>query len=492
MSEKEVYKRAALVSIYNSASLSILHADLARKYRNDLPSWVPDWEAPGNFGDSVLLDPIDLYDTCSSYPINKGTVRSSENALQIDTKVIDVVNEVSSVMLSVEPNSVSSTLFEWLGSEKIDEIPRILGHKMDMDSNKENDWVSGLCKVLCAEIINYPGYSAQRVQPGDQSKLRAWFRHSHLSPVKHSIESSAGGNPWINIRHLELSIRNKDPNSSARAFRMLIPMARDQVEIIQNVLSEQEFDESFPFQSVKSLLSDCYDIDSTAYSYRDFTTSATGSVQEICTTIWSKIPWNAKRPPIDAVTMAAARLQNIAWSYVPWTRVYERYKIHERLRFCAWESLDKRAEAERVSIGKEVAVIDHSVTSAVKSRRLFFTQGDCIGLGPASMKPGDNLCLLKGGRTPFILRQKNLFLSGCDVFEYQEWLARNRNHSPGSSETTPIRKFELIGDCYANGLMDAKTLDKETANIWQTLYTASYRDQGLDIQPPDWETGWLE
>lgn len=53
LDEREVFKLAAIKSIYDSASLSVLHTDVQRKYRHDLPSWVPDWEAPDfghNFG----------------------------------------------------------------------------------------------------------------------------------------------------------------------------------------------------------------------------------------------------------------------------------------------------------------------------------------------------------------------------------------------------------------------------------------------------------
>jgi hypothetical protein len=70
LSEVEVYTRASLESIYASASLSVLSIDVARKYRQDLPSWVPDWDAPGDFSHNERISTMSLYDTCSKYPMN--------------------------------------------------------------------------------------------------------------------------------------------------------------------------------------------------------------------------------------------------------------------------------------------------------------------------------------------------------------------------------------------------------------------------------------
>jgi hypothetical protein len=49
LSDKEVFVRASLEYVYLPGSLSVLSIDFARKYRQDLPSWVPDWHAPGGF-----------------------------------------------------------------------------------------------------------------------------------------------------------------------------------------------------------------------------------------------------------------------------------------------------------------------------------------------------------------------------------------------------------------------------------------------------------
>lgn len=39
--------------------------------------------------------------------------------------------------------------------------------------------------------------------------------------------------------------------------------------------------------------------------------------------------------------------------------------------------------------------------------RMFYTDTDMMGLGPASMRLGDDACVLKGGKVPYILREAN-------------------------------------------------------------------------------------
>ncbi|XTI82519.1 hypothetical protein V2W45_1337700 [Cenococcum geophilum] len=68
---------------------------------------------------------------------------------------------------------------------------------------------------------------------------------------------------------------------------------------------------------------------------------------------------------------------------------------------------------------------------ATLNRRVFITGDGHIGLGPASLRKGDELYLIKGGRTPFVLRR-----SGEKTL-------------PGSVS------FELVSDCYTHGMMDS-------------------------------------
>jgi hypothetical protein len=47
--------------------------------------------------------------------------------------------------------------------------------------------------------------------------------------------------------------------------------------------------------------------------------------------------------------------------------------------------------------------IDATIRSATIRRTLFITKKGYIGLGPTKTRPGDHLCILMGGQTPFVL-----------------------------------------------------------------------------------------
>jgi hypothetical protein len=81
-----------------------------------------------------------------------------------------------------------------------------------------------------------------------------------------------------------------------------------------------------------------------------------------------------------------------------------------------------------------VSVLERSIELATLYRRLLIfgsTHSDLpqkrwVGIGPSDTQVGDRLCILGGGKTPFILRPANL----------------------------PRRCYTIVGDCYVEGMMD--------------------------------------
>ncbi|QMW44309.1 hypothetical protein G4B11_007729 [Aspergillus flavus] len=92
--------------------------------------------------------------------------------------------------------------------------------------------------------------------------------------------------------------------------------------------------------------------------------------------------------------------------------------------------------------------IRSSITQATYRRRFFITAHGRIGLGPATMEKGDRVCVLPGGRTPFILRRRRdgriLRRSPHDFELYVEFPTA----------------CELLGDCYVRGLMDGEGMSR--------------------------------
>lgn len=71
---------------------------------------------------------------------------------------------------------------------------------------------------------------------------------------------------------------------------------------------------------------------------------------------------------------------------------------------------------------------------ASAGRRLFYTSKGYVGIGPSTMQPGDTVCVLCGGITPFILRHVS---------------------SPKRSN----RRFMLIREVYLHGIMQGEATD---------------------------------
>jgi Heterokaryon incompatibility protein (HET) len=85
-----------------------------------------------------------------------------------------------------------------------------------------------------------------------------------------------------------------------------------------------------------------------------------------------------------------------------------------------------------------------SAAMANKGRVLFLTETGFLGLGPSGMRRGDSLCILNGGRTPFLLRK----LSSETQSIYGKLVG----------ETKPAH-WKLLGDCYVHGLMHGEIAD---------------------------------
>ncbi|KAF5565840.1 heterokaryon incompatibility 6 OR allele [Fusarium phyllophilum] len=75
-------------------------------------------------------------------------------------------------------------------------------------------------------------------------------------------------------------------------------------------------------------------------------------------------------------------------------------------------------------------------------RRLFLTEGGYLGLAHPSVKPGDEVILLSGGRVPFVVRKSSLNEQAC---------------------------YHIVGEAYMHGIMDGELLDAAD-NKWEDLH----------------------
>lgn len=94
------------------------------------------------------------------------------------------------------------------------------------------------------------------------------------------------------------------------------------------------------------------------------------------------------------------------------------------------QTLDTRRRQDSSSITNPL--VNQATLGYIAPHRKFFTTTkDLIGLGPRSMCTGDIICIMSGGRVPYVLREE-------------------RNH------------YRLVGEAYVHGLMEGQAVDSDT------------------------------
>jgi hypothetical protein len=441
LTEVQVFQLATLHSIYSSSSLSVLHGDISRKFRQDLPSWVPDWEASDYSVDSLRLEWTNLYDSCSQYDINKSTVPSKDGILFVDCKILDEIEFVGGVMLSEELEAVSKTIKDWHNFVEQPELSR-RGLKAQHEQLKKAFW-----RALCADVILDVG-RAERARPEDQCLFADWMLLSTLSPYTWDAEWHCDEmHRWENLllrftrQHAHWSDVCLSEHASILRFLSLLSEA---VQTKNNVIVGMEFKKvSAILHKYIPKFEDVLFSDNPEFprlSREDTVLYATSSYDDlfekerehymVTRGLERTPPWLLESMVISGAQKShlndmVRRKRGHAWNQMSWRSL---------LNYVITQSKQGPIDFSRTDLLHQVSLMDQSIISATKSRRMFITKGRSIGLGSASTQVGDVLCLLKGGKTPFILRN--------------------------SISEVPQTRFELIGDCYADGLMDAETLNK--------------------------------
>ncbi|EWG55352.1 hypothetical protein FVEG_17511 [Fusarium verticillioides 7600] len=95
------------------------------------------------------------------------------------------------------------------------------------------------------------------------------------------------------------------------------------------------------------------------------------------------------------------------------------------------------AKSLKISPPKGRSNMPQSFKDVMEANRIFFmTELGYVGIGPLSMKPGDHVCVLYGGSTPFVVRPVD-----------------------GAGDEDCL----FLGESFVNGLMNGEALDDEDA-----------------------------
>jgi Heterokaryon incompatibility protein (HET) len=93
------------------------------------------------------------------------------------------------------------------------------------------------------------------------------------------------------------------------------------------------------------------------------------------------------------------------------------------------------------------SAFEDAILAAMSKRRLFVTFGGYIGIGPKEMKPYDQVVILYGGRTPYILRPRSYWWIGGG--------SRPMTREPNDGS------YFLVGDCYIHGMMKGEMMEQQ-------------------------------
>jgi hypothetical protein len=437
LSEAEVFRQATLQCIYETGSLSVFSSDLGRKFRNDLPSWVPDWSAPGGPTYEARAAAAELYDAMplNGAEVDKAMSPVGKTGLLVEALKVGTVAKVGEIMWGADdPTTWRSTLAAWKQTAAIfcleensgvDFVWRSeiedLGSKSSM-MTKNLRWAADngdafnhigmkeFWRFVCGDIILRDQGISQvwsRVRESDELTIMMWAMNSSKSPFQRVSRFELpilGRSPLVLTGH-----GNGTWSTEAMIWRNILMLWPD-----QPVLGPIGWMENKPPEAL-------------------IPHGVAGNQDRD-----SKISFLLQTLEDNRADIEITKNPENGWTDLPWQEILVR--LRQRLsRHYGDDNLDP--EAHR----KLIPNIENSIMAATLSRRLIMSDR-YIGLGPTGAKKGDELFFLKGGKTPFVLRETSA----------QPDLA-----GP---------KYELVGDCYIQGLMNSNNIAKDDPRgKWTTI-----------------------
>jgi hypothetical protein len=358
LSEAAVFAQATLHCIYTTTSLSVFSTELGRKFRSDLPTWVPDWSAPGSHTYTIRARAVELYDACPSEKCIGDVVNTrglSYLTLKAQGFEFEKVQNVGDVMWGDEASFCRDTLEKW--------CYRIPHKKMFMDK-PGNKTSQGYWNLICADIIYRPQADrvVRRAVDRDELFFVAWSFQSPRSPFT-DLPGTVQDMVWSPIAQVYRTILMLWPTLASADFvlegQSCLPSwppshRSDNKSEHERIMLRQraQFEKLMALVESSELREFCW-LDELGQFRRD-------------------APW---REFVDHIVKHLKEIYE-----VPFGR-----------------SLHPEED--------DLSAVDDSIMAATLSRRLIVGE-HYVGLGPADSKIGDELCFLEGGKTPFVLRRR--------------------------------------------------------------------------------------
>jgi hypothetical protein len=145
--------------------------------------------------------------------------------------------------------------------------------------------------------------------------------------------------------------------------------------------------------------------------------------------------------------------------------VFRRAEAREEDAFRAWrmwsrcisrDTLGRSAAFTQRDLDEGISSIHYALKIATSSRRFFLTTKGYMGIAPKTTIPGDRLYVFKNSNVPFIVRQhRSLACKG----RLRTTLVDDTGTCDAIGACSQTHQcVQLIGDCFAYGLMDGEAL----------------------------------
>lgn len=173
LSDREVYTQATIGIIQESQSLAVLSTDIGRKFRQDLPSWVPDWSTPGAQSNDIRADAVRLY----SIP---GLKRASnvhpflmlpDSVLQVSASSTGVVSHVEEVMWGDSADVSRNTIAKWWAALE-----------NAGSTGRTRFWELLCAEIFCEKAPSSSNVGVRRTTTKDEITFMSWAIESPRSP----------------------------------------------------------------------------------------------------------------------------------------------------------------------------------------------------------------------------------------------------------------------------------------------------------------------
>jgi Heterokaryon incompatibility protein (HET) len=467
----EVFVETTTTLIRETGSLSVIAGDVGilRKYRAQLPTWVPDWSAAREGAADLshfflasshrpdALTPLNVELKAHEQTALGHPIPSSFHILHLSCLRIDRVAQIGPAMPI--DNQIS-----W---EVLQDWARL--------SSRERGYLKVFGRIVCSNVIIQTGTmitsqrERRRMVPSDILPFSLWVWT--LSPHIDELENWMAGSEarWDQAVHFARTCLKSNVETA-------LPNLRD-IEVRWNHadhLVRSGLQSGFRFKPGGILHRiQVYWSETSLFVRNSIRPDFEGSIQEGVKMALQTIRDISTRLP-DADDLVRASLESgveaaqaIIGDIIRYWLQPTVYTKPEMLDPAATDLfIDKFGQRRRDApsdadiknaLAEDFTAFDISVRTATVGRRLFITNNGFVGLGPADMTEKDTLVLLKGGRAPFLLRE-SCDHKGCGkklelTFESKSTLSSMHcffRHSEAYYKT------EIVGDCYVHGIMDGE------------------------------------